>query len=577
MSWGCLQEVDVESGARRTWELSTDSVSVGRLTNTKADDKLTIKWSKAFISGHHFSIKRSVDGTAVDIFDYSSNGTFVNATLIGKGKSCSLKSGDVIQLRFKQVDNIVLTFHVYSTDSREGSGSVGEHPSKRKRVEADPPKNDARGRTNDSNLSTMKISGLEKDIKQQEARIEAYIAKLETSARENSNLIRDLKVAQDDAEAKGQRCEDLQQQCSVQESHSATVEARSRKLEESLQAQKLLGEKLRSQLALSEERSAQTKELLLKVETLSDELTHRKSQSDARSTLCDELTLSLETERKQKENIEHEFDICRSSLEMARREVLELKCSHESLQAELLIDRKVAEDSRARVELLEGLARRMQSEEGRVVSSFRSHVATITASIGQLQRGMQNLEESFPSSSVGDAVESCFLAMQQLPGLITEDQQEKQQQEALCTQVLSPERMVKTISGESSTTVAFSRNTEINLDCTQTIGTSIESADISKIGCTNPEYRQCSVYDSISLTEDEIDVEKLKSGSLPVGIGVQFVFLHNLLSECVDISVQHCSSMESGEDKVGAASGDDAAPLDEGLSMGHNDGIDLGM
>jgi pSer/pThr/pTyr-binding forkhead associated (FHA) protein len=552
MSWGCLQELDVESGGQKTWELSTDEVTVGRLTNTKADNKLTIKWPKAYISGHHFSIKRSSDGLLYEIFDKSSNGTFVNATLVGKGNSSVLNSGDVIQLRFKHVDKIILTFKVFEKGSAEHSIIVTDRSSKRKRVETEDQeqqdKKDAKGSRHESNLSSIKITALEQDSKQQEARIEAYITKLETSARENSNLLRELKAAQDASQEKGLQLEDLQQQCAVQEAHTATIEARARKLEESLQTQKTYGEKLRGQLAVSEERCTHTSELLLKVETLTDELNHRKNQSDSRSTMCDELSLSLENERKQRESVELELHDCKLDLGRSQKEAHEYQRLNDVLQAEQRLAKRLLDDSQAKNELLEAMATQLQAEEDGNATDFRTQISAISSSIGRLHAAVKLFESSHPPLRTSDTVAACLAKVAQLtstagptaaggvgasanfsagdhPPLSHQPQEQEQglaganctqvpaaSVSSLCTQgnEHTPDRMKKTTSADS--TMAFSRNTE-NLEFTQMVGATVESTDMPKAGYNTLENRQCSVYDTISMTEEEADLGKIEDGS----------------------------------------------------------------
>lgn len=514
MSWGCLQELDVESGSRRTWDLSSNEVSVGRMTQTKADDKLTIKWPKAYISGHHFSIKRSKEGEMCELFDHSSNGTFKNGELIGKGKSSELRNGDIIQLRFKQVDKIILTFIIFSVDN---SDSVNDKSSnKRKRVKTEEEADDKASHRRDAdNLSFIRISALEQDNKQQEARIEAYITKLETSARENSNLLRELKAAKDDAQEKGSQLEELKQQCLVQEAHTATIEARVHKLEENLQAQKANTEKLRCQLAISEEKSAQTNELLLKVETLSDELKHRKSQNDSRSTICDELSLSLDNEKKLKEAVELQLDDCKDALAHSRTEALHLKHLNDVLKEEQSHTNSKLRESQAKIELLEAMARQVKIEEESNVAVFKRQFAAISASFDQLQAEVTSFGNSFPPQPTRATIESCFLAMEQLQDSAAIEKVEGQQQQQdggdqdapSCTQVHTPDRMKKTVSGDS--TIAFSKSSAENLECTEMISTEMPKAGLT----ANSEYRQCSMYDTISMTEEGVDMEKIEEGS----------------------------------------------------------------
>ena len=530
MVWGCLHELDVESGSQRTWELTSDEVSVGRMTQTKADDKLTIKWPKAYISGHHFSIKRSTDGVGYEIYDNSSNGTFKNGELIGKGNSCVLQSGDTIQLRFKQVDKIILTFSLSTIDSNAIAKNINAEPSvsfssKRKRVETEEPDHTSRadhevkgGHNRDSNLTSIKISALEQDSKQQEARIEAYITKLETSARENSNLLRELKAAQDDAREKESLLEELKQQCSVQEAHVITMEARAHKLEENFLSQKAIGEKLRSQLAISEEKESQVTELLLKVETLSDELKHRKSQNESRSVLCNELSLSLDSVKKQKESAEVELDHCKYALEQSRTETLGFKRNNYTLEMELRNVKGGLNDSLAKNALLEAMARQIKDEEDGNRAVFRNQISTICGSIEQLQADVTTFNTSYPPQNPHATIEACFRAMEQLQHSNTVDhpEQHQQHQEELeapsCTQVHSPDRMKKTVSGES--TIAFSRNSVENLEFTQMVGATIDSTDLPKTGYTfNTDHRQCSMYDTIIMTEEEgVDLGKIEDG-----------------------------------------------------------------
>jgi len=479
--------------------LNTDEVSAGRQTNTKADKMLTITWPKAFVSGQHFSIKRSADGGVIEICDKSSNGTFVNDALLGKGNTAILKSGDRIQLRFKNADKIILTLNLQS-DCEKISG-------KRQRDEDNEHVQSRDGRP-DCHLHAIKITALEQDNRQLEARIEAYTTKLETSARENSNLLRDLKTARSEIEVNGSLVDDLKLRCSDLEAHNNSTEARNHKLEESLQSQKAINENLRLQLVASEERSLKANELLLKVETLTDELNHRRNQNEANSALSTELNISLDKERRQREALETELESCNSVLVALREEVEQRQQAHVSLVAEFRETEAHRRHSEAKVDMLEVMAQKIDDEDRENKSVFVDKISTIHSLIDQLKQDVTVFENSFPLKRPSDTVESCREAIQGMEPLDLKEQHEPRQEVMMmsCTQTHSPERALgKTVSGDS--TIAFSKHSDSRLDDTQMIVDA--SVDISKSGLYSGE-RQLSMCDSIGITEGEVDIPKIE-------------------------------------------------------------------
>jgi chromosome segregation ATPase len=298
--------------------------------------------------------------------------------------------------------------------------------------------------------------------------------------------------------------------------HSATIQARAYNLEEQLQTQKSHGEKLRTQLTASAERSSRTSELLLKVETLTDELTHRKSQLDARTAMCDELSLSLEAELGRRESAEQEVHQSRHELDCLQQELN--KCQHENdqLQAEQQSTSSKLQQSISKIALLETMKQQIVSDDNDNKSQFDRNMQVLLASIGQLQANAEAFETSYPRKSICGCVESCSAAMELLEregsAQQTRDQDQRQDQTLpTCTQVhSSPDpSMRKTVSGDS--TIAFSRHPE-NSEFTQVVGATVEFAEATKLACHHSEHRQNSVYDTINMTEDDIDIGKIEEG-----------------------------------------------------------------
>lgn len=496
----------MESGTRRTLQLTAPEVSAGRLTNTKADDLLAVAWPKPYVSGQHFVIRRSADTSAVEIFDKSSNGTFINSVLLGKGKSAVLHNGDVIQLRFRGVDKLVLTLSIHDIDGEQVSRA-----NKRQRIVSDD-NAQVKSHSAESNLSAIRIAALEQDNKQHEARIESYITKLETSTRENSILLRDLKAAQGDVQEKGLLVDDLKQQCSTLEAHNSAIEVRYKKLEESLQSQKSNNDKLRSQLLAAEEKSVQANELTLKIETLTDELNHRKSQSESNASICTELNATLENERRLRESAELECDNATRALDILKKTLLEKERAHHRLDSELIAAKMKLQKSQRRVEMLESMARQVNDEDCENKVMFEENMSTLYASIKKLQDEVLCFEKSYPRHRASETVQSNFEAMKQLEceQIDMDDGMHQAEVETSCTQLHSQETGLNKTVSES--TVAFSKNTMETMGCTQTIvGATMESVETSKSGNQSGD-RQCSMYESISITEDEVDMERVETG-----------------------------------------------------------------
>ena len=219
MSWGELSRVggtDITEDIPLTIPLIENEVILGRIEGEKV-----IVCNKPYISGKHFQINKiTKNETEIDyeIIDYSSNGTYLNNELIGKGKTLKLKSNDNITIKFRGVDKINFQFILLNNNNNtnnNGSNNLIENiepPIKYQRsslnkrtasaiafVSSSPSPSSSSG--TDSNLlgtnmipidedsaKTKRINSLERENQQQQVRITNYITKLESSAREIGNL-----------------------------------------------------------------------------------------------------------------------------------------------------------------------------------------------------------------------------------------------------------------------------------------------------------------------------------------------------------------------------------------------------
>lgn len=238
--WGLLVQVGPEGGSESSnlpvWQFEDSDnreIKVGRTAEN------TFVVSKPYVSACHFSIT-AVKDKGVDKYvlkDFSSNGTFVNESRVGKGKTVELKALDRISLQFKNKTQLIYEFRLPDVPPDDG---VEEPPSEISRTggsRARPSLNRTEAPSVPSShdsASAMRIAALERDNELQEQRIGSYITKLESSAREIGNLQRELQSFREAIQVtEGELAEERQHRL-VMSSANAALEARCRSLDDTL-------------------------------------------------------------------------------------------------------------------------------------------------------------------------------------------------------------------------------------------------------------------------------------------------------------------------------------------------------
>mmetsp|Transcript_13637 Transcript_13637/g.20440 ORF Transcript_13637/g.20440 Transcript_13637/m.20440 type:complete len:566 (+) Transcript_13637:122-1819(+) len=300
MYWGRLVQVggsDINTTRTIVWNMEADDNIVGRL-----HDNTTFTLLKPYISAKHFSISRnklSDTDSTYRVSDFSSNGTFLNDVLIGKGKSNELHHGDRISIKFRGDTKAIFEFecsNINPTEEPDLPPNKSQRTENGKRLYSSM---EDSGESSSGNINSSKrLAALERESKQQEQRISGYITKLESTAREVGNLQRDLKEAKDEVKQRDAKIAELTQNRLALESSTAALEARCRHLDESLASMRQQVEQQREQLRASEEMSSSVAELRMRFDNLTDELNHKRTQHESALEEVEEISAVLKKERQ---------------------------------------------------------------------------------------------------------------------------------------------------------------------------------------------------------------------------------------------------------------------------------------
>lgn len=227
--WGQLVQVggnDVTDDVPTKWCFPNDlsEIVIGRL-----DESSSYILNKAYVSAKHLIIRRCDEGNGVQQYvveDYSSNGTYVNGELVGKGNTRKIEENDQISFKFRGVEKLVFKFLI--NDSNEES----EPPLKSQRIQN---KRNHASINHDMDISVSKrINALEREIQQQEIRITNQSTKLESSAREYGNLQTTYLATREALGEKENELNEAKQTRLMLESSLAAMEARCRNLDDSV-------------------------------------------------------------------------------------------------------------------------------------------------------------------------------------------------------------------------------------------------------------------------------------------------------------------------------------------------------
>jgi pSer/pThr/pTyr-binding forkhead associated (FHA) protein len=208
--WGRLALVggsDASICQNEAYDLKLEENSFGRTT----DNTFTV--NKPYVSGKHFTLTKGPDsGPSHILNDHSSNGTFLNGCLVGRGKTQSLEQGDRISLKFRGTDKLVFEFSAITNQTNQiAATSENDPPVKYQRLTGTKRSADSIDEQRNESPYLTRIAALERENQQQEIRIGNYITKLESTAREVGNLQRELQISKDRVKEKDNELTDAKQ------------------------------------------------------------------------------------------------------------------------------------------------------------------------------------------------------------------------------------------------------------------------------------------------------------------------------------------------------------------------------
>jgi hypothetical protein len=252
MSWGQLIQTggdDVTDDIQTRWIFpsNVNEIIIGRL-----EENSSYLINKPYVSAKHLSIIKSPpippsELSSFTVHDYSSNGTFLNGELIGKGNSRVLCHNDFIIFKFRGLEKLIFKFLITETRNDKNisllspgavsiTGGADEGPpekKQKKRNHGEINTHNTHNSTMDSSL-TKRIQILEREIQQQEVRIANQSTKLESSAREYGNLQTTYLSTREMLSEKENEINEAKQTRLILESSLAAMEARCRNLDESV-------------------------------------------------------------------------------------------------------------------------------------------------------------------------------------------------------------------------------------------------------------------------------------------------------------------------------------------------------
>lgn len=221
MPWGQLNYItgdDFTSDIPSRIFFENNEITIGRvednsnnsnnINNNKSESEginKNIVIIKPYISGKHFTIIKLNNKLPEEynIIDYSSNGTYLNGELIGKGKTKLLQPNDMIAFKFRGIEKLVYQFSLVEP------GDSLEPPTKYQRSSLN--KRSHSSLNSEDETLTKRINSLERENQQQEVRIANYITKLESSAREIGNLQSSYQTTRDSLIEKENQLNDMKQ------------------------------------------------------------------------------------------------------------------------------------------------------------------------------------------------------------------------------------------------------------------------------------------------------------------------------------------------------------------------------
>lgn len=204
-----------------------------------------------YVSAKHFSISKQ--GSDVCLTDFSTNGTFLNNILIGKGNNIQIQNGDRISIKFQGEDQIVFEFN---NNNKSTSVMPSEH----------------------TDILQMEIEALRQDKITQEKRISGYISQIEAANKNISLHMKEIRELSTIIEEKNTTIVELKQSVLELESNNAALQARIRNIEQTNQQLMKSNETLRNSLNESYEKISIQNESILKLQNANDTIEHLTNQ-----------------------------------------------------------------------------------------------------------------------------------------------------------------------------------------------------------------------------------------------------------------------------------------------------------
>lgn len=287
-----------------------------------------------FVSSTHFAIFRE-DTTAQSryfIRDYSRNGTFLNAALVGTNERKELFDNDKISLRYKDKDKIIYQFNLLPSESSavEGAQVVPSQVSNIGNDGGEPTTTSSSSKRNNnkdsshfplkkadstSEIFTQQITNLQTEIKRLENKLSLTNDQIELITKENEKLIR--KSRQDEKLLQQNKIEidDLKERLQASETNATALEARNRVLQENI-----------------EDITSECKEMKNKNHFYHNELQEKNQLVENHRQVVDDLNKAISNEKRLRNGLEGNLQEMKNKLQIYEEKHLRLSNANQALQ-----------------------------------------------------------------------------------------------------------------------------------------------------------------------------------------------------------------------------------------------------
>jgi pSer/pThr/pTyr-binding forkhead associated (FHA) protein len=295
--------------------------------DTKFTHKTQTKIECPFVSSTHFAIacNGKAKGTRpFTLSDHSRNGTFVNGTLVGMGKSVEIQDGAEITLMYKNKVRIAYSFALMDHSGDKKAPTLSPVGIKSEVLAGEDLGRVASLKSQAESVAdnlTKQIAVLQEEGKQLELRIQQQTARAESATleleRANAKVAAQEKLLQQRQDEKA----DLTERLATAESHAAAIEARSCKLSEQL-----------------EETKAELKEVRVRNASLTEDLNTKNAQLVARNSLMQNSNMTMANEKSKWTKLEAKHEAACAALQQAKEKIERVVTANQALQ-DLLSDK----------------------------------------------------------------------------------------------------------------------------------------------------------------------------------------------------------------------------------------------